>query len=119
MASSEVGKAFSVLGVISSIFPFVTKPFFSLLYRETLSTFPGAFRILTGSLFVLVLILLIMTYIGMRRQRERLENEKPVDEEMLSLNNEDNETEGQDKNQKFSSSLIESSNTGDQVHRRR
>ena len=119
MASSEVGKAFSVLGVISSIFPFVTKPFFSFLYRETLSTFPGAFRVLTGSLFVLVLILLIMTYIGMRRQRERLANEKPVGEEMLCLNNEDNETEGQDKNQKFSSSLIESSNTGDQVHRRR
>ena len=50
-----------------------------------------------------------MTYIGMRRQRERLENEKPVGEEMLSLNNGDNETEAQDRNQKFSSSLNESS----------
>ena len=110
MASSEVGKAFSVLGVISSIFPFVTKPFFSFLYRETLATFPGAFRVLTGSLYVLVLILLIMTYIGMRRQRQKLENERPVgEEEMLSLNNGDNnETEAQDRNQKFSS-LNESS----------
>ena len=110
MASSEVGKAFSVLGVISSIFPFVTKPFFSFLYRETLATFPGAFRVLTGSLYVFVLILLIMTYIGMRRQRQKLENERPVgEEEMLSLNNGDNnETEAQDRNQKFSS-LNESS----------
>ena len=109
MASSEVGKAFSVLGVISSIFPFVTKPFFSFLYRETLDTFPGAFRVLTGSLYVLVLILLLMTYIGMRRQRQKLENERPVGEEMLSLNNGDNnETEAQDRNQKFSS-LNESS----------
>lgn len=109
MASSEVGKAFSVLGVISSIFPFVTKPFFSFLYRETLATFPGAFRVLTGGLYVLVLLLLIMTYIGMRRQTQKLENERPVGEEMLSLNNGDNnETEAQDRNQKFSS-LNESS----------
>ena len=64
---------------------------------------------LTGSLYVLVLILLILTYIGMRRQKQRLENEKPVGEEMLSLNNGDNETEAQDRNQKFSSSLNESS----------
>ena len=108
MASSEVGKAFSVLGVISSIFPFVTKPFFAFLYRETLATFPGAFRILTGSLYVLVFLLLIYTYFGMKKQRQNQDNEKPVGEEMLSLNNGDNEIESRDRDQKFSS-LTESS----------
>ena len=85
MESNEVGKAFSVLGILQSLFPFVTKPFFSFFYKSTLETFPGAYRLLCGSLYILVLILLIYTHFGMKRQERRTQNEKPVAEEMLNL----------------------------------
>ena len=44
----------------------------------------------------------------MKKQRQNQDNEKPVGEEMLSLNNGDNEIESRDRDQKFSS-LTESS----------
>ena len=94
MAPNEVGKAFSVLGILQSVFPFVTKPFFAFLYKSTLDTFPGAFRILSGSLYTLVLALLIYTHVSMKRQeREQLKardrkvgDEPHVAEEMMRLN---------------------------------
>ena len=54
MESNEVGKAFTVLGILQTLFPFITKPFFSYLYKSTLETFPGAYRVLCGSLYILV-----------------------------------------------------------------
>ena len=88
MESNEVGKAFSVLGILQSLFPFVTKPFFSFLYKMTLEDFPGAFRVLTGSLYIFVLLLLIYTHFGMKKQeRENKNEEEHLGEEMVHLNN--------------------------------
>ena len=85
MESNEVGKAFTVLGILQTLFPFITKPFFSYLYKSTLETFPGAYRVLCGSLYILVLILLIYTHFGMKRQDRKTQEEKPAGEEMLNL----------------------------------
>ena len=87
MESNEVGKAFSVLGILQSLFPFVTKPFFSFLYKMTLEDFPGAFRVLTGSLYIFVLLLLIYTHFGMKKQERENKNEEQLGEEMVHLNN--------------------------------
>ena len=88
MESNEVGKAFSVLGILQSLFPFVTKPFFSFLYKMTLEDFPGAFRVLTGSLYIFVLLLLIYTHFGMKKQERENKNEQEhLGEEMVHLNN--------------------------------
>ena len=38
MESDEVGKAFSVLGVLGALFPVITKPFYSYLYKTTLES---------------------------------------------------------------------------------
>ena len=40
MPSNEVGQVFSVLGVLSSLFPFVSKPFYAFFYKATLEEFP-------------------------------------------------------------------------------
>ena len=55
----EVGKAFAVLGTLQAVFPLITNPFISFLYKMTLETIPGAFRIWRGSLYFIVLFLLI------------------------------------------------------------
>ena len=75
--SSEVGKAFSVLGILESISPFATKPFFSYLYKRTLETFPGAYILLYGCVYILILLLLIYTHFGMKKQDRKIKDEMP------------------------------------------
>ena len=70
MEQNEVGRAFSVLGILQAIFPFLTNPFISFLYKMTLETLPGAFRIWRGSLYFLVLFLLIYIHRGMKKQEK-------------------------------------------------
>ena len=86
MESNEVGKAFSVLGVLGALFPVITKPFYSYLYKTTLETLPGAFYVLSASLYVLVFCLLIYTHTGMKKLGKiMMEHEKTKEGEM-SLN---------------------------------
>ena len=68
MDANEVGRAFTVLGILQAVFPIITNPLISFLYKMTLETIPGAFRIWRGSLYFLVLFLLIYTHWGMKRQ---------------------------------------------------
>ena len=84
MESDEVGKAFSVLGVLGALFPVITKPFYSYLYKRTLETFPGAFYVLSATLYILVFIILIYTHIGMKKQEVIIEAEKTTEKEMTT-----------------------------------
>ena len=68
MEQNEVGRAFSVLGILQAIFPFLTNPFISFLYKMTLETLPGAFRIWRGSLYFLVLS------VGRERENKNVKN---------------------------------------------
>ena len=83
MDSTEIGKAFSVLGIMQALFPMATKPAFSFLYRATLETFPGTYRVLSAGLYCIVLGLLIFTHVGLKRMDERVANRDP--EEMKEL----------------------------------
>ena len=86
MPSNEVGKVFSVLGVLSSLFPFVSKPFYAFFYKATLEEFPGAYKILTGSLYILILPILFYIQCGMKKQKKKVAKL----EEMEQLNKGDN-----------------------------
>ena len=79
MESNEIGKAFSFLAVFQSILPFATKPFFAFFYKYTLETFPGAYRMLTGGLYIVVLLIIILTHFGLKRlerKNSRVENQE-------------------------------------------
>ena len=79
MESNEIGKAFSFLAVFQSILPFATKPFFAFFYKHTLETFPGAYRMLTGGLYSVVLVIIILTHFGLKRlekRNSRVENQE-------------------------------------------
>jgi len=83
MDSAEIGKAFSVLGIIQALLPMATKPAFSFLYKATLETFPGTYRLLTASLYCIVLGLLVYTHFGLKKMDKTVANRDP--EEMKEL----------------------------------
>ena len=83
--SNEVGRAFSVLGTLQALFPLVTNPFISFLYKMTLETLPGAFRIWRGSLYFIVLFLLIYIHLGLKKEHRSVKEEEP--KEMLMTQN--------------------------------
>ena len=71
MESNEIGKAFTFLAIFQGITPIATKPLFALLYKNTLETFPGAYKILSGSLYIGVLLIIILTHFGLKRSEEK------------------------------------------------
>merc|ERR1712142_719103 len=80
MESEEIGKAFSVLGIVQALLPLATKPAFSFLYKATLDTCPGIFMLLSASLYSLVLGLLLFTHLGLKRRDKRQEKGKSKEE---------------------------------------
>ena len=75
--SNEVGRAFSVLGTLQAVFPLLTNPFISFLYKMTLETLPGAFRIWRGSLYFIVLFLLIYIHLGLKKEQSSVKEKEP------------------------------------------
>lgn len=67
MESNEIGKAFTFLAIFQGIIPIATKPFFAFLYKNTLETFPGAYKILSGSLYLGILLIIVLTHFGLKR----------------------------------------------------
>ena len=47
----EIGKIFSILGALQAFIPFITSPFFGMLYRSTVETLPQAYLIVLACLF--------------------------------------------------------------------
>jgi len=84
MDSTEIGKAFSVLGIIQALLPVATKPAFAFLYKMTLETCPATYKVLTGSLYCIVLGLLVYTHFGLKRMDARIAKSDP--EELKELN---------------------------------
>ena len=71
LETNEIGKAFTFLAICQGIFPIAAKPFFAFLYKNTLDTFPGAYKILSGSLYIGLLVIIITTHFGLQRLNEK------------------------------------------------
>ena len=72
MDKNEIGKAFTFLAIFSNLLPIATRPFFAFLYKDTLDTFPGAYKILAGSLYTGVLALIFLTHFGLKRMEKQI-----------------------------------------------
>lgn len=64
--ASELGKIFSVLGIIDSIDAFIFPSLYSFVYLHTVETFIGAFYFLSEYFFILTLIMFVVIYILLR-----------------------------------------------------
>ena len=82
LEDNEVGKAFTVLAIFASVLPFLTKPFFSFLYKETMADFPGAWILLVAILYIFVLLVLIYCHFGMKKQDRENKREEHKGMEM-------------------------------------
>ena len=82
LEDNEVGKAFTVLAIFTSVLPFLTKPFFSFLYKETMVDFPGAWILLVAILYIFVLLVLIYCHFGMKKQDRENKREEHKEMEM-------------------------------------
>ena len=80
MESNEIGKAFTFLAIFQGITPIATKPLFAFLYKNTLEIFPGAYKILSGTLYIGVLLIIIFAHFGLKRL-EKTPNSPTVNKE--------------------------------------
>ena len=82
--SKEVGRAFTILSLFQGVLPFATRPFYAFLYKQSLATFPAAFRVLTGSLYLGVLGVIVFTHLGLKRTESKQEKSERKDETCCS-----------------------------------
>lgn len=66
VAPQELGKIFSVLGILESLNGFVFPSLYSFVYLKTVDTFVGAIYFLSEGFFTLTLILFIIIYLMTR-----------------------------------------------------
>jgi MFS transporter, PCFT/HCP family, solute carrier family 46, member 3 len=64
--ATELGKMFSVLGIIDSIDALIFPSIYSFVYLNTVETFTGAIYLLSEFFFILTLIMFIVIYILLR-----------------------------------------------------
>ncbi|EDW85958.1 uncharacterized protein Dwil_GK22868 [Drosophila willistoni] len=50
---SDLGKIFSIKNVLQSFAPFVAAPLYTLIYKRSLTTYPGLFNFVSSSLYLL------------------------------------------------------------------
>jgi len=67
----EIGKIFSILGAFQALEPFVTAPVYTNLYKATLEYFPGAFLLANVGLYIVLLMLFMGVYFGIKRQEKK------------------------------------------------
>ena len=61
----EIGTVFSVIAAVQAMMPILASPLYGFLYKQTLTTFPGAFLLLNVSLYFVVGLLIIWVYRAM------------------------------------------------------
>ena len=61
----EIGTVFSVIAALQAMMPILASPLYGFLYKQTLTSFPGAFLLLNVSLYFVVGLLIIWVYRAM------------------------------------------------------
>ncbi|CAO1411836.1 unnamed protein product [Diamesa hyperborea] len=72
--SDELGKMYSVLGIIDSIDAFIFPSLYSIVYLNFVDSFPGAIYIFSEFFFILTFIMYLMIYILLKRKESGSED---------------------------------------------
>ncbi len=81
----EVGKIFSIVGTFQSLMPFAASPLFGFLYRGTVATFPAAFLFLVAGLKLIEAIVVLVVFVGVKRDDKERQDEMKEKHEMPPL----------------------------------
>ncbi|KAJ0174133.1 hypothetical protein K1T71_010279 [Dendrolimus kikuchii] len=83
----QVGKLFSLIGLVESLVPIIYIPLYSQLFIETVDTLPGAFYFVGGAMTVPALFIFLALFILHKKdQKDIVQN--PESKEMYTYNNE-------------------------------
>ena len=75
---TEIGKAYSVLGVLEKCLGLIAKPIYGMLYKFSLHFFAGLFILISAGIMAVALTIAIFLHFGMKRSQNR--NDETVQE---------------------------------------
>ena len=79
MDPAQIGKAFSLLGVLEACLALVAKPFYGLLYQASLDIFAGMWILISNGILLVALIIAIALHFGMKRSQEEIERDNKME----------------------------------------
>merc|ERR1719320_795947 len=68
---TEIGKAFTVLGVLESCLALVAKPLYGFMYQASLDIFAGLWMIVSVGFLVIALVIAIILHFGMKNSEQK------------------------------------------------
>ena len=72
MEKNELGKAFSILGILQALLPMATKPIFGFIYKATVESFPGTYLIVAIVGYIGIIIVLVIVHIGQKKMEPKI-----------------------------------------------
>ncbi|XP_073847557.1 probable peptidoglycan muropeptide transporter SLC46 [Musca autumnalis] len=60
LPANELGKIFSFISAIQAFMPFVASPLYTIIYRSTLTSFPGLFNVINANLFIVAICFILV-----------------------------------------------------------
>ncbi|XP_044745359.1 uncharacterized protein LOC123307203 [Coccinella septempunctata] len=84
---NELGQSSSVFGVCEAVMPLVFGPLYTSLYQYTLTSFPGAFFILSAGFYVVTVFLFCWLYYLNSKDEIRNKENLPYEEDPLNRTN--------------------------------
>jgi len=64
---NEIGKVYSFTTSMESLSPLASAPLYSLVYGNTLNTFPGVFNLISSGVYFVCVVLLIIVFVCLKR----------------------------------------------------
>lgn len=68
---NEIGKLYSMTATFEAIFPVLSVPLYTMVYKATISSFPGAFNLISSAIWGLCAICLIIAFISHKKYVRR------------------------------------------------
>ena len=87
MDPTEIGKAFSVLGVLEACLSLVAKPVYGFMYQASLHIFAGLWMLVSVGFLLIALLIAIILHFGMKRNQKRSDktNDMTLHEDDLEI----------------------------------
>jgi uncharacterized membrane protein len=79
--TNELGKMYSVLGLLDSVVTIIFPPLYSFVYRYTVTVFIGAIYFLSEFFFLLTLVMFFIIYIMVKNELKKKKKKSGSDKE--------------------------------------
>ena len=84
----ELGSVYSMLASLEACVPLVTSPIFTVIYQKTIDYFPAAILLISGLLFLLIMIHLIAVLVIVKSTRIDIQLDTENDDRTVMIDNE-------------------------------